>query len=127
MEDCRTFKEVLCNERLNGQREKTRILPGPVLQGVQVTSLILANLGLALIMAGIKFLGWDYATWTDFSSYSSYPWLMIFGVMLVGFGVGFVFSLAGAAVSALFGDKKGATGGKSRSRPKPQSNRRTTI
>lgn len=99
------------------------------MRGFILTTLVLANLALGGTMIAIKFFGADYAVWTDLSSYSSYPWLMIFGVLAVGLVVGLLMGMVGAAVSVAFSDgKKGAAGAtRSAKRAKPQSNRKTTI
>lgn len=100
---------------------------GLFMRGFLLTALILANLGIAGIMVAVKFLGADYATWTDMSSYTSYPWLMIFAVLGTAIGVGFLSGIAGALVSAFFGGEKKAGTKKLNTKAKPQSNRRTTV
>jgi hypothetical protein len=110
------------------KEKKSTSCLGLFMRGFILTTLVLANLGVIAIMVAIKFMGADYATWTDFSHYSSYPWLMIFGIAAVGLGIGLLMGLVGAAVSVAFGgDKKGAKAKRSPARAKPQSNRKTTI
>ena len=46
---------------------------GLFFKGFVVAALILANLSALGIMLGVKFLGWDYALWTDFSHSFSRP------------------------------------------------------
>jgi hypothetical protein len=111
------------------KEKKSTSCLGLFMRGFIITSLVLANLGVAGVMVAVKFLDADYATWTDFGSYSSYPWMMIFGILGIGAGIGLLMGLVGAAVSLAFGgDKKSKKGSKrSSSRARPQSNRKTTI
>ena len=91
---------------------------GLFMRGFIITVLVLANLSVAGIIVAVQFFQADYVTWTDFSHYTTYPWMLVFGVL----------GMAGAAVSLAFGEGGSKqTGSKSTPRAKPQSNRRTTI
>ena len=101
---------------------------GLFLRGFIITALVLANLGVAGIIVAIQFFGADYVTWTDFSHYTSYPWMLILGIFGIAAVIGLLMSTVGAAVSLAFGEGGGTkSGSKPAARPKPQSNRRTTI
>ena len=103
---------------------------GLFMKGFVVSGLLLSNLAAIGVIVSIKFLDADYATWTDFSHPTSRPFLAVYLILAVSAGLGFLVGLAGAAVSAIFSgsDSKKSGGGRSKaSRPRPQSNRRTTI
>ena len=103
---------------------------GLFLRGFVITTLVLANLAVAGIIVAVQFFGADYATWTDFSHYTTYPCMLIAGIFGAAAVIGLLMSTIGAAVSLAFGEgggKKKWGGSKSAARPKPQSNRRTTI
>lgn len=101
---------------------------GLFMRGFIITALVLANLSVVGIIVAVQFFQADYATWTDFSHYTSYPSMLLFGVLGVAAVIGLLMSTVGAAVSLAFGEGGGKqTGSKSAARPKPQSNRRTTI
>lgn len=102
---------------------------GLFLRGFVITALVLANLGVAGIIVAVQFFGADYALWTDFSHYSTYPCMLIAAILGVAAVIGLLMSTIGAAVSLAFGEGGGKKSGGSKSapRPKPQSNRRTTI
>lgn len=101
---------------------------GLFMRGFVLTALLLTNLSIAGVIVAVKFLGADYATWTDLSSFSSYPSLILFAVLGISLGVGAFTGIAGAFVSMIFGKKKEASGTPTaRAKTKPQSNRRTTV
>lgn len=102
---------------------------GLFFKGFVVAALILANLSALGIMLGVKFLGWDYALWTDFSHSFSRPMYLLYGIFALAATCGVGLAAAGAMISALFGDSKKGGGGASRPAKKvrPQSNRKTTI
>lgn len=90
-----------------------------------ISSLVLANLVVAGAAVHIKFFDGDMVRWTDFSSPTSRPMLALFAVLTLALMLGFTLGLAGAALSAIFSDK--AKQSSSPSRPRPQSNRKTTV
>ena len=92
-----------------------------------ISFLLLTILTVACVIVGVQFFGADYAAWTDLSSLKSYPWIAMTVVgalsMLLAFGGG-VFAIIANLI--LSGAKKPGAGS-SRSKARPQSNRRTTI
>jgi len=101
---------------------------GLFMRGFIITVLVLANLSVAGIIVAVQFFQADYVTWTDFSHYTTYPWMLVFGVLGMAGVIGLLMSTVGAAVSLAFGEGGSKqTGSKSTPRAKPQSNRRTTI
>ena len=108
-------------------KKKNSSCMGLFLKGFIISSLVLVNVAALSIMVGIKFMGFDATAWTDITAWNTRPFILLYICLTVSAGIGFLFSLAGAAVSAIFGggDKKSSSGPKKRA--KPQSNRRTTI
>lgn len=98
---------------------------GMFLKSTIVSSLLFANLTAAFAIIHVKFFSGNLAAWTDFSTPTSRPFLAIYAVVCLGLGFGVFVGLAGAALSAFFsGSSKKSS---SSSRPRPQSNRKTTI
>jgi succinate dehydrogenase hydrophobic anchor subunit len=98
---------------------------GLFLKGFVISSLILANLVIAGVMVAIKFFQADPAAWTDFSSFTSHPWLAIYAVFTVATVVGMFLGILGTAISVLFGgDSKKSTPAK---KARPMSKRNTTV
>jgi hypothetical protein len=110
------------------QKKKSSCL-GLFVKGFILSGLVLAVLCVAGVMIGIKFMGADPALWTDTSHWNTRLFMLLYGVTGISFCLGFVISLAGVAVSAIFGSGKKESAGSSspKRKARPQSNRKTTI
>jgi hypothetical protein len=106
---------------------------GPSCFGLFVKSWIISALAMGGIFAGvvalgIRYMGWSAQSWSDYSSWNSYPVLAIFGVSLSASLLAFVLAAFIGAASAFIGRAGKPTGGSSsKSKARPQSHRKTTV
>lgn len=86
--------------------------------------------GLLLVAAvglGIRYFGWDATSWTQISSWTSYPVLALVAIMVASTGFSLVAStLFGAAKMFLRGGGEKPRRSTNRS-ARPQSHRKTTV
>ncbi len=94
-----------------------------------LSALALSALSAAGIAAGVRFFGWNSATWTQIDGWTSYPALILMGVGALSTMAAFAVAAFIGAASAFLG-RGGGRSERSSSRPKasrPQSQRKTTV
>lgn len=112
---------------------KTNTKGKPSCLGLFVKSWVASVLALSLMLAagvglGIRYFGWSAQSWSDFSTWTSYPVLACIGVGLVASATAFAVAAFIGLASAFLG--KGGKGGGSSSKrlpSRPQSSRKTTV
>lgn len=97
---------------------------GLFFKAFMAAGIALGLLTVGTVALGVKFLDWEAAHWTTVSAWNSYPVI----ALLTVFGLAF---FAGLGVAAFVGMAKAFMGSgrstQAASRPRPQSNRKTTI
>lgn len=106
---------------------------GPSCFGLFVKSWILSALALSGMTAagvgcGVKFMGWNAATWTQIDGWTSYPSIALLCIAALSTALAFaVAAFIGVASAFLSGGKGRSKTAPSRSKPRPQSQRKTTV
>jgi hypothetical protein len=94
-----------------------------------LSALLLGGAVAGTVGLGIKLLGWNAQSWTDFSAWTSPSVLALLGVAtlstLIAFAVASFIGLASAFLSK--GSKSSASGSTRPAAPRPQSRRKTTV
>lgn len=112
-----------------GKKEKSSSCFGLFVKSWLLSFLALGSMTAGLVALGIRYVGWNAQHWQDFSAWNSYPVLALLGIGLASTGLAFaVAGFIGVASAFLGGGKsKAASSSGTRSKPRPQSNRKTTI
>lgn len=93
-----------------------------------LTALALSALMAAGVAAGVRFLGWNSATWSAIDGWTSYPALTLMGIGLLSTAVAFaVAAFIGVASAFLSRGGKRSERTSARVKSRPQSQRKTTV
>lgn len=93
-----------------------------------LSALFLSGAVAATAGLGVRLLGWDAQSWTDFSAWSSLPVMALLGVSFCSTFIALLAATLVGVASAFLG-KGGKSGAVGSSKPKarPQSSRKTTV
>lgn len=103
---------------------------GLFIKSFLVVFIVLGGLTALGVLIAVHFFGVDQALWTQVTAWNSYPLIATYVVVLLSGMTGFGVAAMGAVVSALFskGEKSAKGEGSARAkRPRPKSNRKTTL
>ena len=106
---------------------------GPSCFGLFVKSWVISALAMGGMVAGvvalgIRYMGWSAQSWSEYSTWTSYPVLAAIAVSFSASVLAFVVAAFVGAASAFLGRAgRPAGGSSSKSKVRPQSNRKTTV
>lgn len=80
-----------------------------------------------LVGLGIRYMGWSSQSWSDFSSWTSYPVLALIGTSVAATGLAFAVAVFVGAASAFLGGSGKSKGSSAKPKVRPQSSRKTTV